>query len=142
MKSKIILFSLLLVFSFCKKENNKITDPNHLILQNGTYVSIPLDKIATPVIGWSEFFVKLLHEVKYPALAREKEIQGKVHSYFIVNEQGIIDEIGLDSGIGYGCDEEVLRVINLFKNEPFYPAEMNGNPIKSKVLFPVSFKLE
>lgn len=142
MKSKIILISLMLIFSYCKKENNKIIDPNHQVLQNGTYVSIPLDKLATPIVGWREIFKKLATEIKYPALARENNIQGKVHSYFIVNEQGIIDEIGIDSGIGYGCDEEVLRVINLFKNEPFYPAEMNGNPIKSKVLFPVSFKLE
>jgi protein TonB len=42
-------------------------------------------------------------------------------------------------GIGYGCDEEALRVV---KNLPaFSPGKMNGKPVKVRMRIPLSFRL-
>ena len=142
MKYKFVLISFLFIFSFCKKEVNQVTDANFLAFVDGSYSVIPLDKVATPQIGWNEFFKFTIGNIKYPTEARENNIQGIVNSYIIINENGKIEDFGIEKGIGYGCDEEVLRVIGLFKDEIFNPATKDGKPIKVKYLYKVSFKLE
>jgi hypothetical protein len=64
----------------------------------------------------SEFLKFIGDHVKYPAAAREKGIIGhviteiKIDDYMITNSRVV-------KGIGNGCDEEVLRVLNLYKNK-------------------------
>ena len=72
--------------------------------------------------------------VVYPPVAREIGKEGTVYVSFVVNEVGSVENVKVVRGIGYGCDEEVLRVIGLFKDEIFYPATKDGKPIKVKYL--------
>jgi protein TonB len=76
----------------------------------------------------------------YPALAREIGREGIVHVSFVVNQLGEVEGVKILKGIGYGCDEEVLRVINKM---PVWkkPGKNNGKAVKVRYNIPVSFKL-
>jgi TonB family protein len=77
--------------------------------------------------------------VKYPAEAKQNGVEGKVMVQFIVDEQGKVIEPKIIKGIGYGCDEEALRVINLLKE--WKPGRHNGKAVKVKMVIPFVFKL-
>lgn len=79
--------------------------------------------------------------ISYPALAREIGKEGTVYVSFVINELGNVESAKVMRGIGYGCDEEVLRVMN--KMPRWKKAGKNaGHPVKVRFNIPVSFKLQ
>lgn len=78
--------------------------------------------------------------ISYPDMAREIGKEGTVHVSFVVNESGNVEGIKVMRGIGYGCDEEVMRVIN--KMPKWKKGGKNaGHPVKVRFNIPVCFKL-
>ena len=78
--------------------------------------------------------------IKYPEIAKEKDIEGTVVARFIVDKEGNVIEPEIVQSIGGGCDEEVLRVINNFPT--WIPGEHNGKTVNVYFNLPVKFKLE
>lgn len=79
--------------------------------------------------------------IVYPAIAREIGKEGTVYVSFVINESGIVESAKVVRGIGYGCDEEVLRVMN--KMPRWKKVGKNaGHPVKVRFNIPVSFKLK
>lgn len=79
--------------------------------------------------------------LKYPVKARNKGIQGRVIVQFVVNEDGSVSDAKVLRGIGSGCDEEALRVINTMPKW-LKPGKQNGKTVKVLFTQPLSFKLE
>jgi TonB family protein len=77
--------------------------------------------------------------IKYPAEARNKNIQGVVQYKIFIETDGKVTNPSIISGIGGGCDEEVLRVAALMPN--WKPAMKDGKPVRTSVILPISFKL-
>ena len=63
--------------------------------------------------GISEFYKFVGKHLKYPAQARRMGVEGKVYVHFVVSKEGSLSDIKVVKGIGAGCDEEVLRIINM-----------------------------
>jgi len=85
----------------------------------------------------------LYSNVKYPPEAREKNIQGSVVTAIVVDSDGNVLNIFNKSGIGYGCDEECLRVVRLISEETgWYPGTMDCIPQRDTFILPVKFKLQ
>lgn len=81
----------------------------------------------------------LSKKLKYPELAKENNVQGRVTVQFVVNEDGSISEAKVLKGIGGGCDEEALRVIN---NMPRWkPGMHNGKAVRVYMNIPIVFQL-
>lgn len=80
----------------------------------------------------------LIKKIQYPKLARKAGIQGRVIVQFVVDEQGNARDAKILRGIGGGCDEEALRVIN---ETQFVPGMQRGNKVKVRMALPVVFKL-
>jgi len=79
----------------------------------------------------------LQQNIIYPPAARQKKIQGIVYVSFIVEKNGEITRAKILKGIGYGCDEEALRVIN---SMPLWnPGKQNGTPVRVQVVIPLHF---
>lgn len=78
-------------------------------------------------------------ELVYPAMAKELGIQGKVICGFVVDQEGMIQDVRLLRGIGHGCDEEAIRVIK--KMPRWKPGMQNGRKVKVRFNLPISFKL-
>jgi protein TonB len=91
--------------------------------------------------GGSEALLKyLMAETKYPQLAKESKIEGKVFVQFVVEKDGEVTEAKVLRGIGYGCDEEALRVVSGMSK--WKPAEDKGKIVRSLMVLPFQFKLE
>ena len=80
----------------------------------------------------------LLSIIKYPKIAEYAGVKGIVIVEFLVDNLGNTKNIEVVSGIGAGCDEEVLSV---FENIKFIPAYKNKEPIKSKMRASIKFML-
>jgi protein TonB len=90
--------------------------------------------------GGEEALMKHLASAKYPAIARENNIQGRVYISFVVDKDGKIKDAKVLRGIGGGCDEEALRVV---KNMPDWkPGKQNGRPVQVQYQVPVNFTLK
>ena len=78
--------------------------------------------------------------IKYPQIARETGIQGRVFVGFVVEPDGSISNVKLLRGIGGGCDEEATRVI---KSLPKWkPGKQRGKAVRVSYQIPVFFKLQ
>ena len=82
----------------------------------------------------------LQKNLRYPEMAKELNIQGKVYVEFIVDEEGRIINAKIKKGIGYGCNEEALRVMNIVpKGTPGY---MGGKAVKVSFVQAIDFRLQ
>ncbi len=78
--------------------------------------------------------------IKYPQIARESGIQGRVFVGFVVEPDGHVSNVKLLRGIGGGCDEEAMRVI---KSMPKWkPGKQRGKAVRVSYQIPVMFKLQ
>lgn len=76
--------------------------------------------------------------LKYPEAALANKVMGPVLVKFTVNEDGTTANHEVVKGLGYGCDEEAVRVI---KSMPAWkPAMKDGKPIKGTASLPVFFR--
>lgn len=86
--------------------------------------------------GWGKY---LQDNMKYPTLAREKNIKGRVIVSFVVEQNGDLSDIKVIKGIGGGCDEEAVRVL---KTAPSWkPGIQNGLPVRVQYTMPIFFQL-
>lgn len=81
----------------------------------------------------------LQNNLQYPVEARSRNVEGKVIVQFAVNEDGSIGEVKLMKGIGWGCDEEAIRVVS--KMPLWEPGALDDKKIKIYLSQPISFKL-
>lgn len=88
--------------------------------------------------GEAELF-KFLKEIKYPRKARRNRIMGKVYVTFIINTEGHVVDAKILRGLGYGIDEEVLRVINKMPN--WVPGKINDRSVSVQYNLPVNFNM-
>ena len=89
--------------------------------------------------GEKALFKYLGDNIKYPAMAKDAGITGKVFVNFVVNETGKITDVKILRGIGGGCDEEAMRVI---KNRPKWNAgKQRGKAVKLSDNLPIKFTL-
>lgn len=91
--------------------------------------------------GQAELFKYLSENVKYPVIAQENGIQGRVICQFVVNKDGsIVDVEVVRSGGDASLDKEAVRVI---KSMPKWtPGKQRGKAVRVKYTVPVNFKLQ
>ncbi|HWZ02249.1 MAG TPA: TonB family protein [Mucilaginibacter sp.] len=104
-------------------------------------VNVKLDQPAIYLDGITRFSITLAENIRYPAKARETNIQGKVLIAFTVDSLGLASNFRVKNGIGGGCDEEALRAVKLIEGD-WLPAILNGKPVTVEVDMPVNFTLE
>ncbi len=91
--------------------------------------------------GTQALFKYLSENVKYPVIAQENGIQGRVICQFTVNKDGsIVDVEVVRSGGDASLDKEAVRVI---KSMPKWsPGKQRGKAVRVKYTVPVNFKLQ
>jgi protein TonB len=90
--------------------------------------------------GEKELYVYLHKHIKYPVMAKESGIQGKVYITFVVEKDGSITDVRLLRGIGGGCDEEAIRVVSGMPS--WTPGKQRGKPVRVQYNLPVRFTLQ
>ena len=90
--------------------------------------------------GMAKLAEYLAKNIKYPQLARESGIQGRVFINFVVENDGSVTNVKVMRSLGGGCDEEAMRVV---KSMPKWkPGKQRGKPVRVSYNLPVNFKLQ
>ena len=90
--------------------------------------------------GDAKMYEYLGKNIKYPQIARESSIQGRVFVNFVVEPDGSVTNVEVLRGIGGGCDEEAMRVV---KSMPKWkPGKQRGKVVRVSYTLPVVFKLQ
>lgn len=91
--------------------------------------------------GGDQALLKFLaKEVKYPVVAQENGIEGRVFVSFVIDETGSITDIHVIRGVDPALDSEALRVI---RNMPKWkPGKQGGKTVKVRYNVPISFELQ
>ncbi|MBO0933685.1 energy transducer TonB [Fibrella aquatilis] len=90
--------------------------------------------------GISALAAYLQKNLRYPSSASSAGVSGKVYLNFIVNSDGSLVDVEVVKGIGFGCDDEALRVV---KAMPRWKAgRQSGRAVRVKFTLPVVFQLD
>ncbi|MBQ3556072.1 MAG: energy transducer TonB [Bacteroidales bacterium] len=77
--------------------------------------------------------------IKYPSIAQENGIQGRVVVRFVVKRDGSVGEVQVLRGVDATLDKEAVRVVKSIPN--FIPGKQNGHAVNVWFTLPVQFKL-
>ena len=81
----------------------------------------------------------IANELKYPAIAQENGVQGRVTVRFIINKDGSVSDAIVAKGVDPHLDKEALRVISKMPN--WKPGKQRGQAVRVSYNLPVRFKL-
>ena len=82
----------------------------------------------------------LAKNIKYPQMARESGIQGRVFVNFVVEPDGHVSNVNVMRSLGGGCDEEAMRVVKAMPK--WKPGKQRGKAVRVSYILPVNFKLQ
>ena len=90
--------------------------------------------------GQSKLLYYLVKYIRYPANARRTGTQGSVFISATVTSDGRLIDEKVEKGLGFGLDEEALRVIQLLPDE-WLPLRIKGEAVNTRITLEVKFKL-
>ena len=89
--------------------------------------------------GEREMMRFIKQNLRYPLSAQENRVQGTVILNFVVNREGKIINLKVIKGIGFGCDEESVRVM---ERMPLWsPGRQRGQTVMVSFTMPIRFVL-
>ncbi|MGE4587365.1 MAG: energy transducer TonB [Mangrovibacterium sp.] len=78
--------------------------------------------------------------IRYPVIAQENGIQGKVYVSFVVGKDGKVSDAQVIRGVDPSLDKEALRVVNSLPR--WKPGKQRGEPVRVSFSVPISFVLQ
>ncbi|MDR2042401.1 MAG: energy transducer TonB [Tannerella sp.] len=90
--------------------------------------------------GQVELLTYLKNAIRYPVVAQENGIQGRVTCSFTINRDGSIVDVEVIRGVDPSLDREAMRVINAMPK--WKPGKQRGKPVRVKYNLPVLFRLQ
>lgn len=81
----------------------------------------------------------LQKNIKYPVVAEEKGVQGRVLVAFVVECDGYLTDIKIEKSVEPSLDKEARRVVRSMPR--WVPGFQNGSPVRVKFTVPVTFRL-
>jgi TonB family protein len=79
----------------------------------------------------------LQKKVKYPPKCKNANVQGEVVLQFVVNKKGMPKKIHVADGLGHGCDQAAIDVVQKYAR--FIPARRHGKPVKVQYSLSIAF---
>jgi len=89
--------------------------------------------------GEAALYTFLANNMKYPEMAKAAGISGKVYITFVVETDGSITDVKILRGIGGGCDEEAVRVIQSMPS--WTPGKQRNMPVRVQYVLDIKFTL-
>lgn len=90
--------------------------------------------------GMEALYKYLAENIKYPEQAKAEKMQGRVAVSFVIEKDGSVTNAKVVRGIGGGCNEEALRVVNAMPK--WTPGRMSDEPVRVNYVLPITFKLQ
>jgi TonB family protein len=149
-----------LMFSFIGYENKEIANPenNESVVLNPDIAQLsevvvvgyggvkredpifdPVVELAEPVGGRRAYKAYLQQSIRYPEQALNNKVEGRVTVQFTLEPNGSLKDFRVLKGLGYGCDDEVIRLIK--EGPKWNPSRKNTEPVADRVKVRVKFTL-
>ena len=139
--------------AFGQSDFDKGTDDRNVLLEHKDEIIVeekkPVEenKVFTAVEqmpqfpgGEAELMKYIQKNLKYPPVAMENNIQGRVVVQFVVTKTGKIGEVKVARGRDPDLDKEAVRVVKSLPD--FIPGKMNGQSVNVWYTLPITFKLQ
>ncbi len=98
-----------------------------------------LEEVAKPYFANGGNIANYIYSnLKFPAEAKEREIQGTVRLSFVIEKDGSISNIVVVNSVGGGCDNEAIR---LMQETVWIPAESQGKYVRSRNMQDITFSI-
>jgi TonB family protein len=140
MKIFALLFVSSLLYSFTGFAQQKTWQTDKRTFTNVDSIHWFVDEPALFPGGQDALMNYLASNIIYPQVAQDKKIEGQVIARIVVHSNGAVSDVEILSKIGYGCDEEVVRVLSGMPR--WKPAVYKGEKVAAYFLFPVNFSLD
>lgn len=121
----------------------RTADSQSLSGQGGKKESEPFTVVEVmPVFpgGQTALAQYIASHLKYPTVAQENGIQGRVFVSFVVGEDGYVEDVRVIKGVEPMLDKEAVRVIQSLPR--WTPGNQQGKPVRVKYTVPVTFALQ
>ena len=83
----------------------------------------------------------LAQNLRYPADAQRARVQGRVFISFVINTDGSVDEVTVLKGLGFGTEDEALRVVKATSGR-WQPGKQRGRTVRVKYNLPINFTVQ
>jgi TonB family protein len=90
--------------------------------------------------GEAALFRFLDRNLKYPDVALVNAVEGTIVMEVVVEKDGSLTNIKIIKGLGYGCDEEAIRLIQIMPK--WIPGTQNGSIVRARHNFPIRFTIK
>ena len=87
--------------------------------------------------GQTEMLKFIQENRQYPEAAKANDVHGKVMVTFIIERDGSLSDVKVMRGLGSGCDEEAIRVIQSMPK--WKPGKQRGKEVRTSMILPVTF---
>lgn len=87
--------------------------------------------------GTNAMYKFIAANLRMPRAAKRAGVTGKVFLGFTIEATGEVTHVGVLKGIGFGCDEEAVRLMESMPK--WKPGKQDGKPIRVKYYLPISF---
>lgn len=131
--------ALALIFFACSSPEEKAENSAEKAIVITDQVFLVVEQMPEYVGGEQAMYKFIGEHINYPAQAKEEGIEGRVIVSFIVEKDGRISTVETMRGIGGGCDEEAIRVIEEMPN--WNPGKQRGKNVRVQYRMPIKFAL-
>lgn len=121
------------------KQSEKFHNTNQWQVITGIKVFDVVEQMPEFPGGAAALMSWLSRNIRYPAIAEENGIQGRVVCTFVVERDGSITDIQVARSVDPSLDKEAIRVLKLMPK--WSPGRQNGAPVRVKYTVPVTFRL-
>ena len=122
-----------------KHVEEKIAEPEP-VKEEETKVFDVVEQMPSFPGGPSALMQYLSSNIKYPVVAEENGVQGRVVCTFVVEKDGSITDVRVVKSVDPSLDKEAVRVV---KGMPkWIPGKQNGSAVRVKYTVPVTFRLQ
>lgn len=137
---KKILFIALLSFGFMANAMAQHFDEGEEVIEQSDKVFEVVDEMPSFPGGQSALFDFMAKNIKYPEVAEDNGIQGRVLVTFIVKKDGSLSDVRVAKSVDPSLDKEAVRII---KSMPKWnPGIHRGRYVNVKFTVPVTFRLQ
>lgn len=132
---KFIIMALMAVFGLTTVSAQKT-----VVAQKNQKVFDIVEQMPEYPGGQAALFEYLSKNIKYPADAEKKKVEGKVFVTFVVDTDGKITDVSLMRKVFPSLDAEAVRVISAMPN--WIPGKQKGQVVRVKYTVPIMFRLK
>ena len=87
--------------------------------------------------GYNSIIKFVQENIKFPAEAKENNVHGKLMLSVVVEKDGSLNDIKIKKGLGYGLDEEIVRIIKMMPK--WQPAQHKGKVVRQSQTIVIPF---